>query len=141
MTFWKPRPFSATILSLLLLAGAPYILSIFMASQNFVDGREKLKTGDADGAISAFKTATELDLLPSDPHRGLAQSHYLRYKTKGFSEDLVKAIQEQNEAIARNRIYGVLWAELGYYLKEAGRDIDAAAAFEKAGILKTEGFL
>ena len=136
---WPVRKSIALVFGLCCLTGLIFLLSIFMGSQNLVYGREKLQEGKIEEALTAFSSAAELDPLSFEAREGQARALFFRYKAGGDKKVLAEAIRSQRGAIELNRLSGLLWEELGIFLREAGQKQESSEALKIADRLSGRG--
>lgn len=143
---WRPRFSAAIVLAIVLLAGLPFLASLFLASQRVVYGRELLESGRADEALKVYSASAALDPLSFEARRGLARGYYLQYTSSKDPADLHKALAAQEEAIRLNRLSGKLWAEMEFYWdaagdqKKAGEALYKSILYEKGGLFSPNAF-
>jgi O-antigen ligase len=110
------------------LCASPFLVSPWQAGRQCRAGIDAIAAGDIDGAAALFESAGALDARSYEAPRGLA-------RVAAHRGDMGGAVDFQREAVSRNSFNAVLWAELGLYLKAAGRLEEAAGAGERAAVL------
>ena len=108
-SFWKPRLSSALVLGAASIAAGAFLLAPFLASRNCVAAEERLSRGEATGAIESFASAAALDPLSSAAQRGWARAL--------STLNPEQAVLHQRRAVDLDRLNGLLWWELGDYLR------------------------
>lgn len=114
---WKPRKMIVIILIALGFSTVPYLLSPLLASRLCVAAENQLKLGQVNEALQSFSSASALDPLSFEAHRGWARSLYARSLAKRDPRDLENAVLQQKKALELNKLSGPLRWELEKYLE------------------------
>ncbi|MBI5882298.1 MAG: O-antigen ligase family protein [Elusimicrobia bacterium] len=129
---WAPRKSGAIAAAALAICSLPWIFQPWLASRLLVEGEAALQTAELAAAQDAFSAAAGYDSRHFEPERGLARVHHARFKATRDPASLEAAVLHQRRATELNPMAATLWLDLGVYLAESGKPVEAWAAVEKA---------
>lgn len=115
--YWKPQKAAVIILVALGFFAVPYLLSPLLASRICVAAEKQLQLGQVDVALQNFGSASALDPLSYEAHRGRARAFYLRSRSQRGPGDLENAVRHQKKALELNKLSGPLRRELEKYIQ------------------------
>lgn len=128
----RPRRSVLIVLAAGAVAAIPFLVSPFLASRHFVDGKEHLAEGRLEEAEKHFSAAIRLDPRAWESYAGLARVDWKHFDQTGEPSLLTRAMMYQQEAIDRNRFSGMLWWERSRMAAALGENSSAVEMLRRA---------